>query len=141
MANTQKFLADDVMALFGLSGHAHQHGGFALAVKRPGAADCAADRWCGGCAIPKLAQTVFNLRGLFMPMKPPSWSSKLVGRWASRKLRSSTRTMPMPVRGWRAWTQALASQGLKPAGAATVERNSQDVSKAVKALARRWVLM
>lgn len=131
VANTQKFLADDVMALFGYLGTPTSMAALPLLQKAkvPLIAPLT-----GGAGLrdPKLAQTVFNLRASYAD--ETALMVKQLVSLGLKKIAVFYQNDAYGQSGLEGVTQALASQGLKPAGAATVERNSQDVSKAVKAL-------
>ncbi|EFI60150.1 Twin-arginine translocation pathway signal [Comamonas thiooxydans] len=131
VANTQKFIADDVMALFGYLGTPTSMAALPLLqkAKLPLIAPLT-----GGAGLrdPKLAQAVFNLRASYadetalMVRQLVSLSLKKIAVFHQNDAYGQS--------GLEGVMQALQGHGLKPVGAATVERNSQDVTKAVKTL-------
>ena len=131
VANTQKFLADDVMALFGYLGTPTSMAALPLLQKAkvPLIAPLT-----GGAGLrdPKLAQTVFNLRASYAD--ETALMVKQLVALGLKKIAVFYQNDAYGQSGLEGVTQALAGQGLKPVGAATVERNSQDVAKAFKTL-------
>ena len=131
VANTQKFLADDVMALFGYLGTPTTMAALPLLQKAkvPLIAPLT-----GGAGLrdPKLAQTVFNLRASYAD--ETALMVKQLVALGLKKIAVFHQNDAYGQSGLDGVTQALQSHGLKPVGTATVERNSQDVSKAVKTL-------
>ena len=81
---------------------------------------------------PKLAQTVFNLRASYAD--ETALMVKQLVSLGLKKIAVFYQNDAYGQSGLDGVTQALQSQGLKPVGAATVERNSEDVSKAIKTL-------
>lgn len=131
VANTQKFIADDVMALFGYLGTPTSMASLPLLqkAKLPLIAPLT-----GGAGLrdPKLAQTVFNLRASYADE-----TALMVRQLVSlglKKIAVFHQNDAYGQSGLEGVMQALQGHGLKPVGAATVERNSQDVAKAVKTL-------
>lgn len=131
VANTQKFIADDVMALFGYLGTPTSMAALPLLqkAKLPLIAPLT-----GGAGLrdPKLAQTVFNLRASYADE-----TALMVRQLVSlglKKIAVFHQNDAYGQSGLEGVMQALQGHGLKPVGAATVERNSQDVTKAVKTL-------
>ena len=131
VANTQKFLADEVMALFGYLGTPTSMAALPLLQKAqvPLIAPLT-----GGAGLrdPKLAQTVFNLRASYAD--ETALMVKQLVSLGLKKIAVFYQNDAYGQSGLDGVTQALQGHGLKPVGTATVERNSQDVSKAVKTL-------
>ncbi|WP_218241316.1 ABC transporter substrate-binding protein [Comamonas fluminis] len=131
VANTQKFLNDDVMALFGYLGTPTSMAALPLLQKAkvPLIAPLT-----GGAGLrdPKLAQTVFNLRASYAD--ETALMVKQLVALGLKKIAVFHQNDAYGQSGLDGVTQALHSHGLKPVGTATVERNSQDVSKAIKTL-------
>lgn len=131
VANTQKFLADNVMALFGYLGTPTSMAALPLLQK----AKVPLIAPLTGSAVlrdPKLAQTVFNLRASYAD--ETALMVKQLVSLGLKKIAVFYQNDAYGQSGLDGVTQALQSQGLKPVGAATVERNSQDVAKAIKTL-------
>ena len=131
VANTQKFLADDVMALFGYLGTPTSMAALPL-LQKAKVPLIAPLTGAAGLRDPKLAQMVFNLRASYAD--ETALMVKQLVSLGLKKIAVFHQNDAYGQSGLDGVTQALQSHGLKPVGAATVERNSQDVSKAVKAL-------
>lgn len=131
VANTQKFLADDVTALFGYLGTPTSMAALPLLQKAkvPLIAPLT-----GGAGLrdPKLAQIVFNLRASYAD--ETAMMVKQLVALGLKKIAVFYQNDAYGQSGMDGVTAALQSHGLRPVGAATVERNSTDVSKAVKSL-------
>lgn len=131
VVNTQKFLADDVMALFGYLGTPTSMAALPL-LQKAKVPLIAPLTGAAGLRDPKLAQMVFNLRASYAD--ETALMVKQLVSLGLKKIAVFHQNDAYGQSGLDGVTQALQSHGLKPVGAATVERNSQDVSKAVKAL-------
>ncbi len=131
VANTQKFLNDDVLALFGYLGTPTSVAAIPLLqqARVPLVAPLT-----GGLALrdPKLAQLIFNVRASYVD--ETALMVKQLTSLGLKKIAVCYQNDAYGQSGLDGVTQALQAHGLKPVGAATVERNSVDVSKAVKAL-------
>ncbi|QXZ09210.1 ABC transporter substrate-binding protein [Comamonas sp. Y33R10-2] len=131
VANTQKFLSDDVTALFGYLGTPTSMAALPLLQKAkvPLIAPLT-----GGAGLrdPKLAQIVFNLRASYAD--ETAMMVKQLVALGLKKIAVFYQNDAYGQSGMDGVTVALQSHGLRPVGAATVERNSTDVTKAVKSL-------
>lgn len=131
VANTQKFLTDDVFALFGYLGTPTSMAALPLLQK---AKVPLVAPMTGGAGLrdPKLAQTVFNLRASYA--EETALMVKQLLSLGLQKIAVFYQNDAYGQSGLDGVTEALKAHNLKPIGAATVERNSQDVTKAVNAL-------
>lgn len=131
ISNTQKFLADDVFALFGYLGTPTSMAALPLLQK---AKVPLIAPMTGGAGLrdPKLAQTVFNLRASYA--EETALMVKQLLSLGLQKIAVFYQNDAYGQSGLDGVTEALKAHKLKPVGVATVERNSQDVSKAVSAL-------
>lgn len=131
IANTQQFLNDDVLALFGYVGTPTSMAALPL-LQKAGVPLIAP--LTGGQALrdPKLAKNVFNLRASYA--EETALMIKQLTGLGLKKIAVFYQNDAYGQSGLSGVTEALLPHGLKPVGVATVERNSKDVSAAVQTL-------
>ena len=131
IANTQQFLNDDVLALFGYVGTPTSMAALPL-LQKAGVPLIAP--LTGGQALrdPKLAKNVFNLRASYA--EETALMVKQLTGLGLKKIAVFYQNDAYGQSGLSGVTEALLPHGLKPVGVATVERNSKDVSAAVQTL-------
>lgn len=131
VANTRQFLSEDVLALFGYLGTPTSVAALPLVQQ---ARIPLVAQLTGGPALrdPKLAQLVFNVRASYAD--ETALMVKQLTSLGLKKIAVCYQNDAYGQSGLDGVVQALQAHGLKPVGAATVERNSVDVAKAVKAL-------
>ncbi|MEX8193828.1 ABC transporter substrate-binding protein [Comamonas guangdongensis] len=131
IANTKKFLSEDVLALFGYLGTPTSMA--ALPLLQQARVPLIAPLTGGqGLRDPRLAQLVFNVRASYA--EETALMVKQLTALGLKKIAVFHQNDAYGQSGLDGVTEALQAQGLKPLGSATVERNSQDVAKAVKTL-------
>lgn len=130
-ANTQRFLTDGVFALFGYVGTPTSVAALPL-VQKARTPFFAPLTGADALRQPKLAGLVFNVRASYAD------ETALIVRQLTQlglnKVAVFHQNDDYGRSGLEGVKAALAQHGLEPVGAATVERNSVDVAKAVEAL-------
>ena len=129
--NTQQFLNDDVLALFGYVGTPTSMAALPL-LQKAGVPLIAP--LTGGQALrdPRLAKNVFNLRASYA--EETALMVKQLTALGLKKIAVFYQNDAYGQSGLNGVTEALRPHGLKPVGVATVERNSKDVAGAVQKL-------
>jgi ABC-type branched-subunit amino acid transport system substrate-binding protein len=130
-ANTQRFLSDDVFALFGYVGTATSMAALPL-LQKARVPLFAPMTGAESLRQSTLSGLVFNLRASYAD-ETALMVRQLTGL-GLKKIAVFHQNDAYGQAGFEGVKAALAAKGLEPVGAATVERNSSDVARAVKAL-------
>ena len=130
-ANTQRFLSDDVFALFGYVGTSTSMAALPL-LQKARVPLFAPLTGADALRQPQLAQLVFNVRASYAD-ETALMVRHLTGL-GLKKVAVLHQNDAYGESGLAGVKAALAAKGLEPVGAATVERNSNNVAAAVKTL-------
>ncbi|CAB5675476.1 Leucine-specific-binding protein precursor [Delftia tsuruhatensis] len=131
VANTQRFLSDDVFALFGYVGTSTSMAALPL-LQKARVPLFAPLTGADALRQPQLAHLVYNVRASYAD-ETALMVRHLTGL-GLKKVAVLHQNDAYGQSGFEGVKAALAAKGLEPVGAATVERNSANVAAAVKAL-------